>query len=63
MNGDAKPAQWALERIHEDGDRVIDPPKAEETKAPATFNIGFKIGGLPEGVVVNPLALDGEVAK
>jgi len=47
--GDAKPAQWALERIAEGEDRVIDAPK-EPTKGAGNtgpvFNFGFKIGGM-----------------
>ncbi len=60
--GNAKPAQWALERIAEGDDRIIDQPKADAATAPATFNIGFKIGGLPEGATMQK-AIEGEVAK
>lgn len=63
IEGDAKPAQWALDRIAEEGERIIDAPQAEAAVAPTTFNIGFKMGGLPEGVTVAPLAIEGEVAK
>src|SRR4029077_18155779 len=45
--GDAKPAQWALERIAEEGDRVVDEPKSAAPAAPPQFNLGFVIGGMP----------------
>lgn len=45
--GDAKPAQWALERIAEEGDRVVDEPKSAPAAAPPQFNLGFVIGGIP----------------
>jgi hypothetical protein len=61
LAGDAKPAQWALERIAEEGERIIDPPQAEQPVAPTTFNIGFKIGGLPE-MTAQPV-LTGEVKQ
>lgn len=63
IEGDAKPAQWALDRIAEDGERIVDAPQAEAAVAPTTFNIGFKMGGLPEGVTVAPAAIEGEVVK
>ncbi len=63
-DGDAKPAQWALERIAEGEDRVVDPVKAEQAPAAPTFNMGFVLGGVPMPVVALPPAvLDGEVAK
>ena len=46
LDGNAKPAQWALERIAEGGERVVDAPSATATHAPS-FNIGFSIGGVP----------------
>lgn len=60
--GNAKPAQWALEHIAEEGEHIVDPVKTEEKVAPQTFNIGFKMGGLPDGVDVRmlPPAVDGE---
>jgi hypothetical protein len=45
--GDAKPSQWALERIAEGGDRIVDEPKAAPPAAPPQFNVGFVIGGIP----------------
>lgn len=61
--GNAKPAQWALEHIAEEDARIIDPPKVEERQAPATFNIGFKMGGIPEAAdqrALPPASIDGE---
>lgn len=44
--GDAKPAQWALERITEAGARIVDSPKVTPT-APS-LQIGIAIGGVPQ---------------
>lgn len=62
LEGDARPAQWALEHIGEGGDRVVDAPKKEEAPSAPTFNIGFQLGGVPlkptlaitDGEVVTP---------
>lgn len=59
LEGDAKPAQWALERIAEQGERIVDAPEAEKPQVAPTFNIGFQIGGVP--VKSLPAAVDGDV--
>lgn len=57
LEGDAKPAQWALEHIGEGGERIVDPPKKEDTASTPIFNIGFQLGGVP----LRPqLAIEGE---
>lgn len=43
--GDAEPAQWALERIADSGERVFDPPKTHTS--PASVVLGIQIGGIP----------------
>jgi hypothetical protein len=67
VEGDAKPAQWALERINADGEHIVDPVDTEKPQAAPTFNIGFSIGGIPQPSmsqkVAAPPALDGEVVK
>jgi hypothetical protein len=45
--GDAKPAQWALERIAESGERVVDPPAVEKTMQLPQPAINILIGGVP----------------
>lgn len=62
LEGDAKPAQWALEHIAESGDRIIDPPQKEAPQVAPTFNIGFPIGGVPVRPAAQP-AIEGEVVK
>jgi hypothetical protein len=58
--GDAKPAQWALERIAEGEDRIVDRDKNEGPSAP-TFNIGFNMGGVPKQLAPAPVeVLDAE---
>ncbi len=49
--GDHKPAAWALERIQEEGLRVVDPPQEPGAAAPkqgTTFHLGIAIGGVPQ---------------
>src|SRR5439155_1238146 len=48
MKGDADPAQWALENIAVEGERVVDPPQKNLPPAAPTFNLGFVIGGMPQ---------------
>lgn len=48
VSGDAKPAQWALENIAVEGERVVDPPAKNLPPAAPTFNLGFVIGGMPQ---------------
>lgn len=64
LEGDAKPAQWALEHIGEGGDRIVDAPKKEEQAGAPTFNIGFSIGGVPmqPAVGLPPASVDGQLA-
>lgn len=66
VEGDAKPAQWALERINADGEHIVDPVDTEKPQVAPTFNIGFNMGGLPQNAgpqqIVAP-ALEGEVVK
>lgn len=50
QKGNAEPAQWALERIAEDGERVVDSPKMAPTLQPAAVSIGIAIGGIPGGL-------------
>lgn len=50
QKGNAEPAQWALERIAEDGERIVDSPKATPTLQPAAVSIGIAIGGIPGGL-------------
>lgn len=45
MKGDAGPAQWAIERIAEGGQRIIDAPKSGP--AAPTLQIGIALGGMP----------------
>ncbi len=56
--GDAKPAQWALERLAEQGDRVVDAPQQGSSTAPS-LQIGIALGGLlkagPEPVALPPI--------
>lgn len=44
--GDAGPAQWALERIAEGNDRVVDPPKGGGLQTPS-LRIGIAVAGVP----------------
>ena len=44
--GDAKPAQWALERISEGEQRVVEKEKAGATSPNIT--IGIALGGIPQ---------------
>lgn len=64
--GDAKPSQWALERIAEGEDRVVDPQVKEAAPpAPPTLSLGFVIGGVPMQVqsAPAPAAIEGEVVR
>lgn len=62
--GNAKPAQWALERIAEGEDRVVDLPAKEAPAAPAQFNLGFVMGGIPMPATTPAVkAIEGEVVK
>lgn len=47
-DGDARPAQWALENIHAEGERIIDPPKTAPTQQPVGVRIGITMGGIPQ---------------
>lgn len=55
VEGDAKPAQWALENIEVEGVRVVDPPMKNQPPPAPTFNLGFAIGGMPAPVRALPL--------
>jgi hypothetical protein len=46
QNGDAGPAQWAIERIVEGGVRVVDNMKAAPTMP--SLQIGIAVGGVPQ---------------
>jgi hypothetical protein len=52
-NGDARPAEWALQAVKgEKGERVVDPPKAENTGGGGIkILIGVNMGGLPAATV------------
>jgi hypothetical protein len=52
LKGDARPAEWALENIAVEGERVVDPPQKNVPQAAPTFNIGFAIGGMPQRVAL-----------
>lgn len=45
LDGDAGPAQWALERIAEKGDRIVDTPKSAGVMP--SLQIGIQVGGVP----------------
>lgn len=45
LKGDAGPVQWAIERIAEGGQRIIDAPKSGP--AAPTLQIGIALGGMP----------------
>lgn len=57
MKGDAEPAQWALENIAVEGERVVNPPVKNLPPPAPTFNLGFNIGGMPQRVAL-PAATD-----
>lgn len=44
--GDARPAEWALERIADGDARVVDSVKQAPVQAPAAVNIGIVLGGV-----------------
>lgn len=49
-DGDAKPAQWALERIAAEGERVVElvaDPRAMPSPMQGGINIGVMVGGIP----------------
>ena len=57
--GDAKPAQWALERISEGEQRVVEKEKAGSTSPNIT--IGIKLGGIPQpqaAIDVTPIIIE-----
>jgi hypothetical protein len=47
-------SQWAIERIAQDGARVIDPPNAAASSAPRII-IGVEVGAIKRGVTEIPL--------
>lgn len=56
--GDAKPAQWALERISEGEQRVVEKEKAGSTSPNIT--IGIALGGVPQpkaAIDVTPISI------
>jgi hypothetical protein len=57
--GNTKPAEWALERIAEGKDRIVDPPAAQAALPPPTLNVGIMLGGMPTPKAL-PVAVDGE---
>lgn len=48
LAGDAKPAQWALEHIQFEGERVVEPVDTRPQGQPAGLRIGVVIGGIPQ---------------
>lgn len=54
LEGDAKPAQWALENIAIEGERAVDPPAKNLPPPAPNFNLGFVIGGMPAPVRALP---------
>jgi hypothetical protein len=77
VEGDAKPAEWALERITaptENGkgvERIVQPLKSgDEMSRLPTVNIGLNLGGIAPGASMRPglvgittAPLDGEIEK
>lgn len=47
LKGDAGPAEWALENLDVDGERVVTPPSKNQAPTAPTFNLGFVLGGMP----------------
>lgn len=62
LAGDAKPAQWAMERIAEDGERIVDAPEENKVQQAPTFTLGFVVGGMP-AVKALPPVIDAETVK
>ncbi len=58
LKGDARPAEWALENIAVEGERVVDPPQKNLPPPAPTFNLGFVIGGMPQRVALPPVTTD-----
>lgn len=54
LEGDAKPAQWAIENIAIEGERAVDPPAKNLPPPAPTFNLGFVVGGMPQPVLALP---------
>lgn len=47
-NGDARPAEWALQSVKgEKGERVVEPPKSDGGGGGVKILIGVNMGGLP----------------
>ena len=47
----ARHAEWALDRMADDGERVTDPPSKSttvQTSPPQTLNVGVALGGMPQ---------------
>lgn len=58
--GDAGPAQWALERIAEAGQHVVD--TAKQAPQQPTLQIGIAIGGVPQpGRALPAASIDAEL--
>lgn len=47
LKGDTRPAEWALENLDVDGERVVTAPNKNPPQVAPTFNLGFVIGGIP----------------
>jgi hypothetical protein len=62
LAGDAKPAQWAMERIAEEGERIVDAPEENKVQQAPTFTLGFVVGGMP-AVKALPPVIDAETVK
>jgi hypothetical protein len=64
--GNTKPTEWALERIAEGKDRIVDPPAPTgPTGPPPSLSVGILLGGLvaaPTPRAALPDAIDGETA-
>lgn len=58
--GDARPAEWALEHIAEEGERIVDSVKVAAPLAPAAVNIGIAIGGIGQPQVQSTRLLPAE---
>ena len=50
--GDARPAQWALEQVKAGKAAVVDPPRKEAGDSGVQVFVGIRMGGMPPSVDV-----------
>jgi hypothetical protein len=60
LKGDTRPAEWALENLDVDGERVVTAPNKNPPQVAPTFNLGFMIGGIPAQAKQLPAATSKE---